>query len=161
MSTMQVPCRQAQQSNTPPIFLSTHPKKGIRNIYSYVYKTIKNRFISIVQSNKRREEREEKYLFIKELEKQNSSDTENISSYRKTLLSSLKNRLNERDYHLLQLLYSGMPIDEIANELDVSVKRIKNRRSEILRKLSITSMMIIFILHVGITIQNLVKNLVS
>lgn len=125
-------------------FLTSQPKIGIQNLSQYIYRSIKNRCINLSKADERRIMRENTFLFIQDLQ-ENGTDSKEIIKHQKQLLFvSLK--LKEKEYQLLKMLFT-LPLEETADEMNISLKSVKNKKSLLLKKLkTITNTLLFFII---------------
>ena len=127
-------------------FLTSKPKIDIQNLPQYVYRSIKNRYINLSKASDRRILREDIFLSIQAI--QNDNAEEMIKHQKQLLFVSLK--LKEKEYQLLRMLFK-LSLEEIADEMNISLKTVKNKKSLLLKKLKTIITAILFFVIIQFT----------
>lgn len=138
-------------------FLKKRPLKNIKDVFGLTYSSVRNQFLNIIKSNKTRLHHEGEYALAfqegYEIDGKLFARSD-LDYYQQLLLLRLKSQLKEKDFDFLMMLHSGMSLEEIAKELGVSVKRIKNRRREIYKKIDKSKLLVLAFLFITNLIQN-------
>jgi RNA polymerase sigma factor (sigma-70 family) len=128
-------------------YLTSQPKVDIQNLYQYVYRTIKNRFINLSKASEKRILREDTFLVLQELQNDDTDNEEKIKQQKKFLFVSL--RLKEKECQFLEMLFT-LSLEEVSSEMNVSLKTAKNKKCILLKKLKNIAISLLFLFAIQV-----------
>ena len=146
--------------NVSETFYKKKPLKKIKDTYGLIYSSVRNHFLNIVISNQRRQKHEGHYALSiprsYEIEEA-TFERKNLNFHQKMIFIHFKSQLTKKEFNFLNMLYNGMSVEDIAEELGVSVKRVRNRKTDIYKKLRNLNSLIFIFLYLTYGIQNLLN----